>query len=268
MFHITENTSAARGEEGLSARHNRALRSDLVNSKLPSRLCDSYKGPHVVGSEWGIADPQPFRVTEDFWAGGWSNYIFNTMQNGPQQKETVGRRNNGGIPGEVQSQDHRERLAGAYVGCITVGTEIGGRVNLNLNWPPFSTQVRRETWAEALSGRESTYHEGTVWQHWTLTCKGPTRAVHAYYDRGFHIRVQEMYRHFLPGPTPIFTPRSTFIWIGWRKKMLSYGFKLRSFTGAMTANVFLVLLWKSHIQVLESCKRKMFKSSCRQYREI
>lgn len=156
MFHITENTSAARGEEGLSARHNRALRSDLVNSKLPSRLCDSYKGPHVVGSEWGIADPQPFRVTEDFWAGGWSNYIFNTMQNGPQQKETVGRRNNGGIPGEVQSQDHRERLAGAYVGCITVGTEIGGRVNLNLNWPPFSTQVRRETWAEALSGREST----------------------------------------------------------------------------------------------------------------
>ena len=55
------------------------------------------------------------------------------MQNGPQQKVTVGRRNNGGIPGEVQSQDHRERLAGAYVGCITVGTKIGGRVNLNLN---------------------------------------------------------------------------------------------------------------------------------------
>ena len=50
------------------------------------------------------------------------------MQDGQQQRETVGGRNNGEIPVEVSSQDHRKRVAGAYVGRITVGSEIGGRV--------------------------------------------------------------------------------------------------------------------------------------------
>lgn len=55
------------------------------------------------------------------------------MQNGLPQREAVGRRNNEEIPVEVQSQDFSEGLFVPMYMFMMVGTETGGRVNLNLN---------------------------------------------------------------------------------------------------------------------------------------
>ena len=50
---------------------------------------------------------------------------------------------------------------------------------------------------------------------------------------------------------PIFTLRSTFIQISWCEKILSYGFKFRSFTEARTGNVsFGSPLTKSHSSII------------------
>lgn len=72
------------------------------------------------------------------------------MQNGLQQRETVGGRNNEEVP-KVQSQDCSEGLAGAYVRVYDGGDKNRKRVNLNLNRPPLNTG-EREAQAEALSG--------------------------------------------------------------------------------------------------------------------
>lgn len=58
------------------------------------------------------------------------------MQNGLPQREAAGRRNNEEIPVEVQSQDFSEGFFVHMYLCGMVRTEIGRRVNLNLNRLP------------------------------------------------------------------------------------------------------------------------------------
>ena len=161
--------------------------------------------------------------------------------------KTIGERINGGTPIEVQSQDHREWLSGAYVGCIMVWTETGGR--LNLPDSPFSTQVRRETWAEAPSGTDVKI----LWGQGLRALDTDLQRTHPKSScllqsthHSFHIWVQLDW-YISCQVHPIFTLRSTFIQISWCKKILSYGFKFGSFTEASIGNAsFGSPLKKSH----------------------
>lgn len=62
------------------------------------------------------------------------------MQNGLQQRETVGGRNNEEVPVEVQSQDCSEGLAGAYVHAYDGGDRNRKKGKLELE--PTASQHR------------------------------------------------------------------------------------------------------------------------------
>lgn len=202
---------------------------------LPSRFCDSHKRTWCIG-KW-VRNCR-LLIAEGHWrflSRRVKQFIFKNRQNGPNRGRLLVEEL---MEGFLLKSSPKTTENGFLVPMwgIMVQTETGGRVNFPD--PRLSTQVRRETWAEAPSwtdvkilwGQGLRAHTDLQRTHPSSSCL--LQSTH----HSFHIWVQ-LDCIISSQVHPIFTLRSTFIQISWCKKILSYGFKFRSFTEARTDNV-------------------------------